>query len=421
MDSFDWIDDLLPELADQAEGGRLTIESAGDLADGFPVAPEPDPLGEDGSASDQAGSVLDDLFSEETPLALRGGGNPPARIKDPADISLTLPQQALDNGLGSRASEQARDTLADRFSFPEQDFENAAAVVNVTGGVAETAGVGPCVPIIVTNTNDSGAGSLRQAILDAEATVAADTITFAASLAGGTIVLTLGDLDISTDITINGDTNGDLAADITISGDADGSGTANAGDSRIFNLFDGNAGTADVTLQSLTLTGGYSAVNGGGIYAAGISSLTVEHSTVRDSTAGFGGGIFAYNTTLDITGSTLFGNSATDGGGIYSANSTTTLTNTTVHGNTAAGFGGGVSASGATDVTTINNSTITGNRADADGNGSGTGARAPLYALLAARAGLGAAGLSPHTPTGARVPGPRGSRPARVGAGGSIR
>jgi hypothetical protein len=43
--------------------------------------------------------------------------------------------------------------------------------------------------LTVTNTNDSGAGSLRQAMIDANATGAADTVGFAPSLSGQTITL----------------------------------------------------------------------------------------------------------------------------------------------------------------------------------------------------------------------------------------
>ena len=53
----------------------------------------------------------------------------------------------------------------------------------------------------VTNTNDSGAGSLRQAILDANLAGVANTINFAVS---GTIVLTSGPIRIASPISIVG-------------------------------------------------------------------------------------------------------------------------------------------------------------------------------------------------------------------------
>jgi len=54
----------------------------------------------------------------------------------------------------------------------------------------------------VINTSDSGAGSLRQAILGANAAPGADEITFAHL--HGTITLTSGQLDITDDLTIAG-------------------------------------------------------------------------------------------------------------------------------------------------------------------------------------------------------------------------
>ena len=57
--------------------------------------------------------------------------------------------------------------------------------------------------IIVNNTNDAGAGSLRQAVLDANGSAGSDTITF--SLPNpSTITLTTGQIVINGDTTITG-------------------------------------------------------------------------------------------------------------------------------------------------------------------------------------------------------------------------
>ena len=90
----------------------------------------------------------------------------------------------------------------------------------------------------VSNTNDSGAGSLRQAIIDANTTTGEDTINFASSLSGQTITLTSSQLPPITDgagLTIDGG-----SADITISGD---------NQYRVFEVVDG----AKLTLSNLTV------------------------------------------------------------------------------------------------------------------------------------------------------------------------
>ena len=91
------------------------------------------------------------------------------------------------------------------------------------------------VILTVTNLNDSGADSLRQAIIDA---VAGDTIEFGIT---GTITLTSGLLSINKDLTITGPGAGSL----TIDGNAS---------SRIFNVGSG----ATVSISGLTLTNGNS-------------------------------------------------------------------------------------------------------------------------------------------------------------------
>src|SRR5262245_39086215 len=55
--------------------------------------------------------------------------------------------------------------------------------------------------IIVTDTNDNGPGTLRQALVDAQD---GDTIQFDPALIGQTITLTTGELLIDKNITISG-------------------------------------------------------------------------------------------------------------------------------------------------------------------------------------------------------------------------
>src|SRR6516164_155589 len=101
----------------------------------------------------------------------------------------------------------------------------------------------------VTNTGDSGDGSLRQAILDANAAAGADVINFdAAAFSTPSTIRLLSSLpDVTDDLTVNGP----AAARLTISGDANNSGANDDGDVRILSVSAGN-----VTLSYLTLTNG---------------------------------------------------------------------------------------------------------------------------------------------------------------------
>ena len=64
--------------------------------------------------------------------------------------------------------------------------------------------------ITVTNTNDGGAGSLRQALVDA---IDGDTINFHSSLNGQRITLTSGDLLVNKNVTVSGPGANTLAVD----------------------------------------------------------------------------------------------------------------------------------------------------------------------------------------------------------------
>jgi hypothetical protein len=198
--------------------------------------------------------------------------------------------------------------------------------------------------LTVINTNDSGAGSLRQAIADA---AAGDTIDFAAGLSGQTITLTTGELFVAKNLTITGPAGG-----ITVDGN-------NA--SRVFDI---SAGT--VKMSDLTVASGNGANLGGGILNYG--SLTLTNSTISgNTTAIIGGGIFNSGSTLILTNSTVSGNSAGEGGGGIgndaSQGTVLTVTNSTVSGNRAVG-GGGIFNSG---TLTLTNSTVSSNTATGGG------------------------------------------------------
>jgi hypothetical protein len=190
-------------------------------------------------------------------------------------------------------------------------------------------------PFSVTNTADSGEGSLRQAISDANASAGEDTINFDPSLSGQTI--TLGSqLPIAdgAGLTIDGG-----SANITVSGN------------NAVRVLDVRSG-AKLTLNNLTVANGR--INfGGGIFNNG--TLTVNNSTLSGNNAnedfgsGGGGGIWnAASGTATVSNSTLSGNSAQiAGGGIFNQGGTLTVSNSTLSGNSA-NNGGSLSSNGGT-------------------------------------------------------------------------
>lgn len=208
--------------------------------------------------------------------------------------------------------------------------------------------------LIVTNLNDSGAGSLRNAIATANASVGiVDTIQFADNLSG-TVVLTSGELALTDDVTITGDTTGDGRADITISGN---------NNSRIFH----QTGIAtNVNLLNLSLTAGNGSGGGGAVLVEN-GTVNIADTTIAGNHANDGGGVFLSLATATVTSSLIAYNTAgtfpdsvtSIGGGIFSTGSDLTISNTTIFANRATAFGGGVALFGGN--TTIVNSTITGN------------------------------------------------------------
>ena len=181
---------------------------------------------------------------------------------------------------------------------------------------------------LVSNTSDSGPGSLRQAIDQANANPGPDTITFAAGMSG-TIALTSGQLEIS-DVTGGLTLIGPGAGSLSVSGNSAG---------RVFQIDLGAA--ADIS--GLTITGGFPGVGpaeGGGIFEDG--DLTLTRCVVSGNYAPQGGGIFNSSAaTLKLVDSTVANNQASDGGGAYIKGGLF-ATRCTFWGNTASEFGGAV-------------------------------------------------------------------------------
>jgi len=142
----------------------------------------------------------------------------------------------------------------------------------------------------VNSLNDSGAGSLREAVEMANATPEADEINF--NLANGsTIELTSNHLNITGSLTINGLGSEEL----TIAGNGN------------FGLLSIQESTeaVNVTINGVTLTGG-SGGSGGAIYNFS-GTVRINDSVLTGNTASRGGAIFTIqNPFLDDLGGSVF-------------------------------------------------------------------------------------------------------------------
>jgi CSLREA domain-containing protein len=218
----------------------------------------------------------------------------------------------------------------------------------------------------VTSLNDSGAGSLRQAILDANSNPGDDTINITVT---GTIPLDSALPDLSTDMTINGPGARLLRVERHTTDRI-----------RIFTITVG----ATVNISGLRVSEGYTqdyissdspAVNGGGIYNSGTLILTAVNVVNNHAGNGnlnngaHGGGIFNdLGAILIILNSTIRNNEpgngpnafavAGNGGGIYNSGALT-ITNSTIYANRGgqsgstgtSGVGGGIYNTGTGEVT----------------------------------------------------------------------
>ncbi len=255
---------------------------------------------------------------------------------------------------GSNANNLATDQRGEGFNRTVGNGTDIGAFEVQDGG-----GNGSGGAYVVTTLDDEDDGdlsqgdiSLREAILNSNE---GDTITFDSNLSGGTITLSLGELLIDKNLTING-----LGADnLTIDGNEQ---------SRVFNIDDGNSETnIDVALDGLTISNGVVGSDvGGGILNR--ENIILSRTTISNNSANEGGGIFNQGTAIIEDSSAINNGSTGDGSGILN-NGNLTVTNSNISSNTSSlTKGAGIANNG---TATVDNSTINNNRIAAAGAGAG--------------------------------------------------
>ncbi|MEQ1923783.1 MAG: choice-of-anchor Q domain-containing protein, partial [Pyrinomonadaceae bacterium] len=277
----------------------------------------------------------------------------------------------------------------------------------------------------VSNTNDTGGGSLRQAVLDSNAAAGSDTIVFDALFnSPQTIILaSVISLDPATGdsltitgpgqnlLTVSGNnavpifdlSSGDTAflSGMTLRQAVFGAIT-NAGNLTATNMtFDantssnffnytgaiGNRAALSLTVTGCTFTNNINTLLGGG--AVGFNptnataTATITNSTFTNNSAtndGFnslGGAIYHSTGSMTITGSTFTGNGTTGNGGAIAVQGggRLTINSSVLTGNSSPANGGAIyyQPNGGTPFLNINNSTISNNTANSDSNTTGTG------------------------------------------------
>jgi hypothetical protein len=153
----------------------------------------------------------------------------------------------------------------------------------------------------VTELDDSGPGTLRQAVDDANGNPGADVITFEAGLSGDIVLASEIPIEEALEI------QGPGADVIRVDGDAS---------DRIFYINTDNAGDPrePVTISGLTLRNGDESI--GGAIRARLTDLTVAGSVLEDNYASArAGAVYVVDGPFTLVDSVVSENEANDGGG----------------------------------------------------------------------------------------------------------
>ena len=246
---------------------------------------------------------------------------------------------------------------------------------------------------LLANKGADGKISLREAILGANANADIDEI-----------ILTAGEYRIQITGHDDGAAKGDfdILEGVTIRGAGSSQTIINASSNdRIFDI----RRSASVSISGLTITGGSTNEDGGGVRVSRNASLNFSQGTVSgNATSKRGGGLFNDGTatltdvtlssntagtdggginnkgTMDLVNVTLSGNLSNSGGGLFhdGADSSLSLTSVTISGNTATNLGGGLKLSQDASLTNV---TIAFNTAGGSGAGIKIGTGSPAVTL----------------------------------------
>lgn len=311
-------------------------------------------------------------------------------------------------------------------------------------GVHVLQGQGP----VVTNTNDAGAGSLREAILTAGSGV---TITFDPALSGQTIALTGPELEVAENLTIDASaltarpvidgvlrggrifvvpSGANVQLDSLVvsqgtSGPATGGGIRNSGfltlnrsiisnNSAALSSGGGIGNFGEMYINDCIISNNASADNpplssdpGGGISNHG--TLTVLRTGFSNNNGGPAGGAIENAGTLNLDQCTFTANTARAGGAIINTSGRTLdMTGCTLTGNTADNLGGGICNDDGS--LTVRNSNFASNQAldeiGSPGNGGGIFNRGQLLVVRSGFSGNsanGGAGIYNAAPLGSET------------------
>jgi fibronectin-binding autotransporter adhesin len=301
---------------------------------------------------------------------------------NPLAVAVTAknPIEPVNGGFLAIAAGPADNGASAIFQTPAAAVANGIAAVtaapdNIVGSysvVASTSGWSasfqltnagtPFAALVVNSTSDSiapgpGLLSLREAVGFANTAPSGNsTITFDRNVFNRPQVINLTGSQVELSNTTGTETITGPTAGVTISG---------GGISRVFEV---DAGVT-ASFSGLTITGGSTAGNGGGLYNDGGSVTLTACALSGNSAVGTGGGLDGSSGSTTLTNCTLGGNTARSGGGVSLSNSMNKLTRCTISGNSAY-FGGGMYID--EGVNALNGCTISGNSATLFVGGVGT-------------------------------------------------